>query len=381
MENKLNLVLGLWNGPAMMGAYYKRALQKIANVYTVGPSFGAESDFDCHPSDAIIPLMNKMDKPIDYYIQFYSKPDFFPPDLFKLECPKAWYVYDLHLHFDELATTAQLFDMVFTYDEASKKKLLERGLQKVEVLPFAAEKEMYYREQDGAKKRKYDIGFAGSVTGHPSLVERANLLERLGKKFNLRVENRTLVGAEVSDFYQDCTVVLNQAVKNDLNMRIPETLMSGRPLLTPNVDGLNEYLEIDVHALIYNTDNIEEKLIYLLENPVEREAMAKKGQALALEKYSYSACASLMLEHLRCDIKDAETSGRIKKDPWLCASSQFRYHWFRFKGDALQWLKNNLDKESNGLVAKLMSLSLSIVITILKIKESFGKAQYFQKKE
>ena len=381
MENKLNLVLGLWNGPTMMGAYYKRALQEIANVYTIGPSFGSNSDIDCHPREPIIPLIKQLNKPIDYYVQFYSKPDYFPPDLHKLDIPKAWYVYDLHLHFDELATTAQLFDIIFTYDEASKKKLLEHGLQNVEVLPFAAEKSMYFREQNSQKKRKYDIGFAGSVTGHPSLKERSALLQRLKKNFNLKIEDRTLVGAAVSDFYQDCTVVLNQAVKNDLNMRIPEALMSGRPLLTPNVDGLEEYLDKDKHAAIYTLDNIEHKLTVLLENTEEREAMARRGQALAEEKYSYQACAKKMLLHLQQDLESAKLKGRKAKDKWVCASSQFRYHWFRFKGDALIWLKDNLNKESTGFVAKLLSLSLFGIIALLKIKESFSQAQYFQKKE
>jgi hypothetical protein len=378
MENKLNIVLGLWNGPAMMGAFYKRALEPLCNVYTIGPAFGVDSDIDCHPKDEIVPLINKLNVKMDYYIQFYSKPDYFPPDLYKLNIPKAWYVYDLHLHFEELATVSLCFDYIFTYDNASKEKLLKRGIEKVEALPFSAEKEMYFREQNSIENKKYDVGFAGSVTGHPQLKERAELLERIGKKFNLKVENRSLVGSQVADFYQDCSIVFNQAVKNDINMRVSETMMSGRPLLTPKVDGIEDILTDGEHACIYKKDNIEDKITYLLNNPKEREAMALRGQKLAMKKYSYDANAKKMLDILQNDLN---TDVENNKDLWLLKSAQFRYHWFRYKGDALTWLQKECLNECSDPVTKLVRVILSLPIFILKILESIGKGPYFQRKE
>ena len=78
---------------------------------------------------------------------------------------------------------------------------------------------------------------------------------------------------------------------------------------------------------------------------------------------------------------DLNTDVENNKDLWLLKSAQFRYHWFRYKGDALTWLQKECLNECSDPVTKLVRVILSLPIFILKILESIGKGPYFQRKE
>lgn len=380
MSTKLNLALGYWNGTYMMGAYYYRALKKIANVWSIGPEFsGEKSDFPCDVRSPITPIIDKIPEKIDYYVQFYSKPDFFPPDLFELDIPIAWYVYDTHVHLDELASSARAFDLVFCPEENDRRKLLEKGLENVEVLDFGAEKESYYREQTTITTRKHKLGFAGSVTDHPQLKGRKTILDKLASKYDLHIENRTLLGPEVSSFYQDCTIVVNHAIKNEVNMRNFEVMMSGRPLLTLDVPGLKDYIQDGVHATFYTEENLYEKVDWMLSHPEEIESMAAKAQELTLEKFSYTVHAQKLIETLTKYKDQLLNSSQRQNDVFIKKCAIFRYYYFRFPGDAFQWLID-YGLRSDNFITKLLKLQFKLLISILKFRQKFSKGIYFQAK-
>jgi hypothetical protein len=376
---KLNLLLGLWNGPTMMGAYYERALRKEHTVFTVGPHFeDAESDFDARPGDPLKEVLSKIEPPIDFYVQFYSKPDYFPPDLHEIDLPKAWYVYDLHLHLDEIAASCYLFDIIFTYDELSKRELERRGVPRVEVLLFAADPELYYQKHQ-KKERKYDVGFSGSAWGSDALKGRESLLKKVGDQFNLKVEHRTLMGKAVADFYQDCHIVLNHAIKNDLNMRISEVLLSGRPLLTPDVPGLRTMIEPDKHAIIYRENNVLDQIALMLEQKDKMEVMAQQGQEHALANMTYAKRAKSLATFLEEELHSYTHNGRASKNPYLSKAAQFNYHYFRFPGDAFIWLRNTINKK-DGNIIKILVVSLNLMIFTLYLLQKIKKNEYFQQK-
>lgn len=377
-STKLKLLLGLWNGPAMMGSYYARYLESIAEVWTVGPEMNTKSDFAVQPGDPLQPVLDKMDMKVDFYLQFYSKPDYFPPDLFKIDIPKAWYVYDTHIHFEELSTTAYLFDFIFCTDKETKEKLHRVGIPRVEVLSFAADPEYYYRPYE-KMKRKYKVGFAGSAWGSPQLKEREMILKRLEKNFDLKIEHRTLIGPQVADFYQNCDIVFNHAIQDDINMRVSEALLSGRPLLTSMVTGLERYVTPGVHVEVYKDINdAEAKLKSLLEEPERAEEMAKNGQEKAMKEHTYEIRANQIVQALKKELLWLKEKGSVQKNPWLLKATQFRYHYFRFPGDSLKWLYVNLKNEKGG-INKIISLLLKALIFILRIYEKMKKVELFQK--
>jgi len=373
----MKILVGLWNGPTMVGAFYVKYLKRVAEVVTIGPEVGETSDIPVDVRDPIGPHLNGKNGPFDVYIQFYSKPDYFPPDLYKADIPKVWVVYDLHLHAYELGRTAFLFDLIIVTDEPSKQVLIKMGIPHVRILPFAVDHEFFHRPWE-ERSRPHQVGFSGSVTNHPQLVGRKRLLERVSSHHQLQVENRSKTGSEVADFYQECKIVLNQAVHHDLNMRVMETLVAGRPLLTPEVPALNDVLEDQTHAIVYTEENLLERLQWMVDHPEECEEMAKRGQAHAMTKHTYEVRAKELLDILE-DEKFYWENPSIRKHADHLRTTQFLYHWFRYPGDALDWLAKHWAYHT--FPGKMMKSFLVLASCTLKITGALWNRQYFQSKD
>lgn len=367
----------MWNSPTMMGGYYLKALSKHIDVISAGPAFGdAKSDVDLQPGQPLMPLLQSLPEQPDVLMCFYSKPDLFPPDLHKIELPKAWYVYDTHLHFAELSATAYLFDLVICSDEPTRERMSKAGHAFTKSLGFAADMEFYHRKHDPDRKRLYQVGFAGSVYGHPQLRGRQEMLERLQKKYQVRIEHRTLMGAAVADFFQDCQVVINHALNDDLNMRVPETLLSGRPLLTPMVTGLELQYQPDEHLKTFTDDNLETQLDYLLNNPEEAEKMALRGQSWTKEQHTYDHRAKQLITYFEELIQKFKANELSTKNDLLKQFAQFNYHRFRYPGDAFTWLEQHWTPKN--APEKVLKKILKIYIRILYLISKTTKKIYFQ---
>lgn len=356
----------------MIGAFYKKALQPLMEVVTVGPEQGCDSDYPVGVRDPILPVIE--DFTPDVLLQFYSKPDYFPPDLYRVRCPKVWVLYDLHLHALELSRSCPLFDLIVVTDEVMKAKLKALGVHRVVVVPFAVDRETFYRPWK-KRERCYGVGFSGSVKGHRQLKQRAAMLSEIGKRVPLRIEDRTRSGAEVADFYQDCRAVLNQAVHGDINMRIMEVLLSGRPLVTPRVPGVDALIAADEHVLFYSTtQEAVQQLDWLLQNPEQAEAMAKRGQAHALRSFTYECTAVSLHGHLKSLV---EESSRVVCHPQQGFSAQLSYHWFRYPGDALLWIEEHA--KGDRFPDRLVLMALAACRHVLSWVERFKRVDYFQK--
>ncbi len=360
----------------MMGGYYAKALGKVADVKTVGVPMATPCDFPSKlPHAPLQPVLDQMPWKPDFYIQFYSKPEYFPEDLHRIQIPKVWYIYDLHVHMQEIAAAAYLFDLVICYGEKEKQQLHDLGITHVEVLPFAADNDCYYRPHQGDETRPHKIGFAGNAWN--TSAKRAELLRKIQKHFPIQIEHLTLAGEQVRDFYGQCDIVLNHAIANDVNMRIPEVLFSGRPLLTSEVPDIGDYLNPDEHASTYTDDNILDKIKWLLDHPNEREEMAARGQAHALARHSYDHRAKKLSEILTLYQERWQTSGATKKNPYLLQAAQFRYLFFRYPGDALLWAREQMPAGGH-LAARVLKMSLTSLCFFLRTTQRFTKAEYFQ---
>lgn len=369
---KLRCLISLWNGPNMIGAFYKKALQPLMEVATVGPEQGCRSDYPVGVRAPIVPVIEEFQP--DVLLQFYSKPDYFPPDLYLVSCPKVWVLYDLHLHANELSRSCPLFDLIVVTDEVMKDKLKDLGVHQVVVVPFAVDRETFYRPWQ-ERERCYGAGFSGSVKGHRQLKEREAMLIQIGKQLPLRIEDRTRTGSEVADFYQDCRAVLNQAVHGDINMRIMEVLLSGRPLVTPKVPGVDALIEDGEHALLYaSTEQAAEQLEWLLQNPELAESMARRGQEHALRSFTYERTALVLHGHLQNLVSEPS---RVGCHPQQGFAAQLSYHWFRFPGDALWWIHEQA--KGDRFPDRLLLWALAACRHLLIWVERFKKVDYFQK--
>ncbi|MCC6219618.1 MAG: glycosyltransferase family 1 protein [Deltaproteobacteria bacterium] len=127
---------------------------------------------------------------------------------------------------------------------------------------------------------------------------RGNLCSRAHpKRVQFFKKLRELVDVEIDasegryrDIYPASRIVVNQAVKRDVNFRVFEGMMCGAFMLTTNTEnGLGELFEIGKELVVYEDGDAEDaanKIRYYLENEVEREKIAAAGRKTIIERHT-----------------------------------------------------------------------------------------------
>lgn len=161
-------------------------------------------------------------------------------------------------------------------------------------LPHAAEPDAYPKIEI---IKKYDVGFVGHVQETPNYngFTRVDALDRLFKEFpNFYYGSRHPAFPTVNLFedaakkFSLSKIVFNISIKDDINMRVFETLSTGSFLLTNWLPTLGELFEDGKHLVTYKTlDEMVEKAKYYLEHEEEREKIAEAGYQEFINKHTY----------------------------------------------------------------------------------------------
>jgi len=222
---------------------------------------------------------------VDYGEDALSLPlDWYPPS------PSAYWISDAHLGYEYRMQTAKKFDFVFVAQREFVSKLAADGvdIRKIHYLPHAFEPDVYKPTEI---LKKWDWSFIG----HLNSPHRINLLDRLCKEFPnwyLGWRMGQVPGYNVADDIayklSQTRVGVNYSIKNDLNMRVFETMGTKTCLLTDDVDDLSEHFETGTHLLTFtNEDEAVEDLRELLSDDDEREQLAEAGYKEVLAKHTY----------------------------------------------------------------------------------------------
>lgn len=218
---------------------------------------------------------------------------------------------DTHLGRDYRFDKAKKFDYVFfnqlrailEYQAINRLTLTEispnlfkdvKSGQVIGWLPHAAEPSAYPKIEI---IKKYDVGFVGHVQELPSFngFSRVEALDRLFKEFpNFYYGSRHPAFPGVNLFedaakkFSLSKIVFNISIKDDINMRVFETLSTGSFLLTNWLPTLGELFEEGKHLVTYKTlDEMIEKAHYYLEHEEEREKIAQAGYEEFISKHTY----------------------------------------------------------------------------------------------
>jgi len=140
----------------------------------------------------------------------------------------------------------------------------------------------------------YDVGLVGSTTWAHD--RRVSLLKQMqGAGIDVRVESH--LHEEMALFHQRCRVLFNCSLDGDLNMRVPEAMISGRPLVTDRVEGIATFGQHDTRFLLYDTDDEAVAAVQsLLHCPGERARIGGHGHALARCQHTYGKRVAEILE-------------------------------------------------------------------------------------
>lgn len=305
--NKINILLAYVSYPVTTAVYFERYLRKNHNVQTIGPKLPAELIEAWNLQNLKLPIVDQ-DIPVDFipdfdliYPQIKSnfEPDlllwiesvfgYFPQNLHKLKIPKACYLIDNHLNLEWHLKWAQLFDYVFIAQIEYIDAFKSAGCKNVYWLPLGCDTEIHKKTTE---TKLYDVGFVGSV--FPG-TRREKLLNKINEKINVHYER--CFWLDMSDVFSKSKIVFNNAINNDLNMRLFEVMSTGSFLLTDLAkNSAQDILFTDkVDYGLYEDDNIIDKVLYYLNNEKEREEIAKNGQRKVHKAHQYAHRADDLL--------------------------------------------------------------------------------------
>jgi len=285
--------------PVTTAVYLERALRASGRVITVGPLFPPELIETWHlqnlhrpyvDPDIVTDFTPDMEEVIarspseqhpDLYLWIESVGGYFPEHLNALRCPKACWLIDTHLNLSWHLKWAERFDFVFLAQQEYLPHFTSRGIN-AHWLPLACDPEIH---APVATPVIHDISFVGSLTHNP---RRQKLLELLVKEIGVYCER--CWWDDMARVFSSSRMVFNNAVKNDLNMRVFEAMSTGTLLLTDAARGSGQdtlFRNGEELALYRSDDELLDVARFYLNNPALREQVAARGQQLVHNAHTY----------------------------------------------------------------------------------------------
>jgi hypothetical protein len=208
-------------------------------------------------------------------------------DLEHFDVPKIFYSVDTHHHHEWHPLYGEIFNRVLV---AQRSFLSAFRRPAFWFPPWAT---VYLEPQE---YKTIDVCFRGTMNVRLN-AERVAFFERLASLLPVDAGS-----GDYTKVYPSAKIVVNQAVKNDLNFRVFEALMSGALLLTPaDCDGLNELFHPGEDLAVYHSGSPEdaaEQIRYFLEHDEERRRIAAAGRAKVLEYHTGEQRTQQLERHL-----------------------------------------------------------------------------------
>lgn len=211
----------------------------------------------------------------------------------ELNFPTALVLIDTHRDLVTRAMYSRFFDHVFVAQQSDVSRIIGDGHPSVHWLPLGGDSKVHFVPD---LARDIDLGFVGSL-GAPG-SERNTVLTTILNRFLTNEIGPFYSPTEMGEIYSRSKIVFNKSIGGDVNMRVFEALASGALLVTDRIgNGLKDLATEGVHYVGY--DSVEEAIAeierYLADHKA-RTQIAEAGQALLLERHTYDARLSQILD-------------------------------------------------------------------------------------
>ena len=210
----------------------------------------------------------------------------FPEDLGEINFPTAWWGIDTHNNYNQHFLISRIFDHSLIAQKSFATKLSQDGIRSVTWFPLAYPASKMPTLNNN---KKYDVSYVGSLNWD-LYPERKKIFEMVNTKID-RFYFDTASPEDMFNIYSSSKIVINHSLKNDINMRIFESMGAGAFLLTNPIqdNGLEEIIKIGRDFDIYkNLDDLSDKIDFYLQNDGAREEAAKYGQDKILNNHTYN---------------------------------------------------------------------------------------------
>ncbi len=296
---RARILLAYVSYPVTTAVYFERGLRAHHQVVTVGPTMDEEliktwnlENMHLPVRDLDIPapydmdlegLLERLPRDMwpDLYLWVESIAGYFPQNLEKVRIPKACYLIDSHLKLHWHTRWARQFDHVFIAQREYLQAFRDAGNTSVHWLPLGCDPDIHRKT---TSEKTHPIGFVGSL----NTERRVQLLNRLQKRIPVAFER--CFWDDMADFFSRSTMVFNNAIKDDLNMRVFEVLSTGTFLFSDCArnSGQETLFRGDEDFGEYTDDTILEVAEHYLSHDIERERIAARGQQLVHRAHTYA---------------------------------------------------------------------------------------------
>lgn len=297
--NNLHVWLACIAYPVSTATYFERALKQRCRTTTIGPSLSdgligrlqqlnmavTAKDLDIctvvSPDMAqIIAATDPANYP-DLYIWIETGGDYYPTNLDSLPCPKACYLIDSHIYLDIHLEWAKRFDMTFIAQREYVDDFRAQGIR-AHWLPLGCDTEVHRRFE---LPKIYPVGFVGGIKDGS---RREVLLKTLASQIPVHHERCYL--EDMARVFSQSKIVFNEALRNDLNMRIFESMSTGSLLLTDMArnSGQDELFRDGEDYAVYRDSNMCDVARFYLDNDLLREQIATRGEYLVHNAHTYA---------------------------------------------------------------------------------------------
>lgn len=134
-----------------------------------------------------------------------------------------------------------------------------------------------------------DVGFCGN------LINRGHLINNLDK-YNIK-KDIFVIGDDMVNSINSYKIHFNCNISNDINYRTFETTGCGTFLLTNYTPGLEKLFDIGKEIVVYDSiEDLDNKVKYYLDNPEERNKIAKAGHERAKKDHTYYERAKKLID-------------------------------------------------------------------------------------
>lgn len=284
--------------PVTTAAYLERALRQLCRTVTVGPPMPDElielwqlqnmklppirhdivTEFTPDMGE-VLRQNPSMPRP-DLYLWAESVPGHIPENLSALGCPTACYLIDSHLNLPRHLQRAVDFDYVFIV-QLEYLPVFREVNPRTFWLPLACDPDVH---RSWNLEKSCDVGFVGGVSGGS---RREHLLAQISGSVSLVYER--CFWDDMARLFSSSRMVFNNAVRNDLNMRVFEVMSTGTLLLSDMARNSGQdilFADGEDYAC-YHDGNLIETARFYLENEEFRERIAKRGQHLVHNAHTY----------------------------------------------------------------------------------------------
>lgn len=231
-----------------------------------------------------------------------------------MDCPRpaAYWASDTHLGYAHRVAKAKAMDWVYVAQKAAVARFIGDGVTApVSWLPHAVEPDSYNPGGIFAKtpaqramaaamhaQPQYDVSFVGFLT-FPHRMAFLDEVFRGVVAMGAQPWYAIRFFEEAAQVYTRSKIVLNHAVKQDLNMRVFEVLATRSFLLTPEVPGLTELFTPGVHLATYRDGDVADCLAQIadwLPRDAERERIAEAGYREVLAHHTVAHRVARILQ-------------------------------------------------------------------------------------